>query len=647
MNAFLSLLVVEDSEDDVLLVVNELRRSGRRVAFKRVEDAEGFARALEENRWDAVICDYVLPGFNALEALAIFRSSAVNVPFVVVSGTVGEDLAVEVMRQGADDYLMKDRLSRLAPSLERLLGNAERSRAQLATETALRESEQRFRLLAEKTRDLVNLTTPEGVIQYTSPSVRDLLGYAPEELAGRSFAELVHEDERNRIMEEFDKVAAGSHEVPPVEYRLRRKDGVTVWFETLMEPLTEEDGRISGSLCSSRDVSERHEIEQRFRQVQKMESLGNLAGGIAHDFNNILAVINGYSELIINLPQADEQMKRFAREINRSGERASQLVRQILTFARKAETHFHAVKLNHTIRDLGELLKETFPRSIDIDFQLDESIPFVQADAQQVSQVLMNLAVNARDVMKETGGRLGFQTEMVSASSLPNEFPVSRQTDYVCVRVTDTGFGMDEEIVSRIFEPFFTTKDVGEGTGLGLAVVYGIMQNHAGHVEVNSRPGKGSVFTLYFPTAVPTAPESASSRFYEPAGGEETLLLVEDEPMVAEWLRWSLAKKGYEVLLATNAAEAMRVFEKEGARIALILADHGLPGMSGWELFEKLKERGAIQPFVIATGYLDSGLRKGMLESGVASFLHKPFKRKDLLHHIRHVLDARASSVGE
>ncbi len=648
MNEVLSLLLVEDSEDDALLVVEELRRSSIAFDFKRVWSLEDYRSALETGRWDAVICDYVLPGFNGLEALEIFRKNGLAIPFLIISGAVGEDVAVETMRMGAHDYIPKESLVRLGPALERQLKDAAIRRSRSAMENALRESERRFRMLAEKSRDLVTLVSAEGVLLYVSPSVQVLLGFKPDHLLGTLLSDLIHPEDRDRAMNEFRRVAADGGELPPFEYRLRRQDDVHSWFETLIEAVVDDDGKVVNLLCNSRDISERREVDERFRQIQKMESLGNLAGGIAHDFNNILAVINGYSELIINLPQADEQVKRFAQEINRSGERASQLVKQILTFARKTDSHFHAVRVNETIREIHELLKETFPRSIEIELKLDDELPAIEADAQQISQVFMNLAVNARDVMKENGGRLIFSSERVDTSDLPEGFPCPVDVDYVRIRVTDTGYGMDEEVKSRIFEPFFTTKEVGDGTGLGLAVVYGIMQNHCGHVEVASRPGRGTVFSLYFPIEMASKESSPKlHQFHEPAGGKETLLLVEDEVMVAEWLRWSLSKKGYRVLWAKDATDAMSLYEREKAAIALVLVDHGLPGMSGWDLFLHLKEMNSELPVIIATGYLDNSLRQGMLESGVAGFLHKPLKRKELLQYVRQILDAKAARAGE
>ena len=648
MNEVLSLLLVEDSEDDALLIVQELRRSGFAVDFKRVGSREDFRRALESGRWDAVICDYVLPGFSGLDALDLFRGSGLDIPFIIVSGVVGEEIVVESMRRGAHDYILKESLVRLGPALDRQLKDAAERRSRRTMESTLHESEHRFRMLAENSRDLVTLASAEGALQYVSPCVQRLLGYRPDRLAGVNFADLVHPDDRERVMQEFRRIAGSGGATPALEHRLRRRDDAYVWFETLLEAVVSDEGKVVNLLANSRDVSERREIEARFRQVQKMESLGNLAGGIAHDFNNILAVINGYSELILNLQQANEQVKRFAQEINRSGERAAQLVKQILTFARKTDTHFHTVQINDTIREICELLRETFPRSIEIELRLDENLPPIEADSQQISQVLMNLAVNARDIMKDSGGRLTFSTEQVGGCDLPEDFRGATDIDYIRIQVSDTGYGMDEEVRSRIFEPFFTTKEVGEGTGLGLAVVYGIIQNHCGHIEVVSRPGRGTVFNVYFPTSMPPKDtQGTAHHFREPAGGDETLLLVEDEAMVAEWIRWSLTKKGYRVLWARNAIEAMSQYEQEKDVIALVLADHGLPGMSGWDFHLKLREVNPELPFLIATGYLDSNLRKSMLDSGVTGFLHKPFKRKELLQHIRQILDARAARAGE
>ncbi len=526
MDKSLSLLLVDDSKQDAESIAAAFDRAGYGAYFEQVDGKDAFIDALANGKWDAVICDDSLPNCTIRSMLTCIRERDPGVPVIVVSDNRNVEAAVEAMRCGACDYVLKDRLERLVPALERCWGDAEERRERARAEKAVRES------------------------------------------------------------------------------------------------------------------------EERHLQVQKMESLGNLAGGIAHDFNNILAVINGYSELILNLPQADEQVKRFAEEINRGGERATKLVRQMLMFARKTNARFGTMQVNDVVDNICELLKETFPESIDIRRELDRSLSPIQADVQQVSQVVMNLAVNARDVMKATGGTLTFSSERLQASALPRKFSSSAEGDYVCIRVSDTGCGMDEEVRSRAFDPFFTTKDVGEGTGLGLAVVYGIMQTHCGYVDVESQPGKGAVFTVYFPTALSSGASSGDrGRSLEPTGGRETLLLVEDEVLVAEWLRWSLSEKGYEVIWAKNGLDALKIFEENEERIALILSDHGLPGISGWELFMKLKERNLKIPFVIATGYMDPHLKQSMLESGISDFLSKPFKRKTLLVNVRRLLDARHARV--
>ncbi len=642
----LSILFLENREEDVRLVTAELESAGYLVRFRLSESEADFAVALKEGGWDAVFCDGALPDFPVGEALRRFREFGVDIPFMIIADRDCETEALKAMNHGAADFFVAGELARLVPALEREVRDSRERRKRSKAETALRESEERYRLLAECTRDLVGLHSVEGNLLYISPSVRELLGFEPGELIGTDFFERVHPEDRVRVREEFARVASEGETVPSIECRLLRRDDVGIWFETLVQPVIDESGNVSKLQSSSREVAERREVEQRFRQVQKMESLGNLAGGIAHDFNNILAVINGYSELILSLPEADEQVRKFAREISRSGERASQLVRQILTFARKTNTTFGTVQLNDLLGNVCDLLEETFPRSISISRSFDRSLGPIQADAQQISQVLMNLAVNSRDAMKDSGGTLSVVTERLDASKLPGEFARIADSDYACIRISDTGCGMDKEVSSRIFEPFFTTKDVGEGTGLGLAVVYGILQNHCGYVDVQSEPGTGTSITLYFPTALSeNAPGGDISRSPEPPGGEETLLLVEDEVLVAEWLRWSLTQKGYRVFWAMNGLDAMKIYAHEGKNISLVLSDHGLPGMSGWELFGKLKQSNPEVLFVIATGYLDPQLKQGMLESGIADFFNKPFKRKDLLNRIRRLLDLERQRV--
>jgi CheY-like chemotaxis protein len=369
------------------------------------------------------------------------------------------------------------------------------------------------------------------------------------------------------------------------------------------------------------DITDRKNLEQQLLQSQKLESLGTLAGGIAHDFNNILGIIMGHASLLKEVVGNPAKLSRSAATIEKAAIRGAGLVRQILTFARKASVLIEQVNLNEIASELGRMIEETFPRSIAITLDLAPDLPAVDGDRTQLHQTLLNLCVNARDAMP-SGGSLSITTERIRDRGQGGE-----RGWFARLTVADTGSGMDETTKRRIFEPFFTTKEPGRGTGLGLSVVYGIVESHRGFITVDSAPGEGTKFTLDFPlphaAAVdgPAMPAADLSR----TEGTETLLVVEDEEMLSELLKVSLEALGYTVLTASNGDQALSIYESMGEEIALVISDLGLPGMSGRDLFLKIR---ALRPgarVVIATGYIDPGTRTELLTLGANSFIQKPY----------------------
>ena len=393
-----------------------------------------------------------------------------------------------------------------------------------------------------------------------------------------------------------------------------------------------QDGAVRGIMGMNMDITDRKNLEQQLLQSQKLESLGTLAGGIAHDFNNILGIIMGHATLLGEVASNPAKLSKSAAAIEKAANRGASLVRQILTFARKANAVFEHVSLNEIATELGRMLEETFPRTVAITLDLAPDIPPVDGDRTQLHQTLLNLCVNARDAMP-SGGSLSISTERVRNPGLgPGWF--ARLT------VADTGSGMDETTKRRIFEPFFTTKEPGRGTGLGLSVVYGIVESHHGSISVDSAPGKGTKFAIEFPISPTASVCDAATREAELSRtqGTETLLVVEDEEMLSELLKAALEALGYTVITASNGHQALSIYESLGNEIALVISDLGLPGMSGRDLFLKIR---AIRPdarVLIATGYLDPGTRTELLALGAKGLIQKPYLADDVARLIREVL---------
>jgi PAS domain S-box-containing protein len=445
--------------------------------------------------------------------------------------------------------------------------------------------------------------------------------------------------------------------------------------ETGLDPETARRLEETNTLGLNIDITDRKTLQQQLLQAQKLESLGTLAGGIAHDFNNLLGIIMGHATLMPEIAGDPPRMSRSVAAIQKAGRRGASLVRQILTFARKADVLFESVSVNEIVTDLARMLEETFPRTVTISLDMAPDLPCIEADRTQIHQMLLNLCVNARDAMTG-GGILGIGTSLVtytdrSGQSPETKDPRERRSSgqnpvefedpgtarkpgaplppgaYVRLSVTDTGIGMDEQTKRRVFEPFFTTKEIGKGTGLGLSVVYGIMESHRGFISVDSSPGHGTRFSLFFP-ARSSPPAEAAVTPQSPGrarGGGETLLLVEDEEMLSELLRGALEAAGYTVLVASDGEQAVSMFESLADDIALVITDLGLPRMSGRDVFIRVHAARPQVPVIIATGYMDPEMKSELMALGASTLVQKPYLPDEVANSVREALK-RASTGG-
>jgi signal transduction histidine kinase len=500
------------------MIVRELNLAGYHVDFKRVDSSGALKTSLAGQEWDLVISDFSMPGFSGTDALKIVRSTGNDVPFIFVSGTIGEDTAVAALKDGAQDYLIKTNLKRLAPAVQR----------------ELKESEER---------------------------------------------------------------------------------------------------------------RQRKRLEEHVHQLQKYEAIGRLAGGVAHDFNNLLGVILGESEILLDRSH-DEAAVHGLEMIKKSAERGAALTRQLLAFGRRQILEPRVLNLNVILGEVEKLLRRVIGEDIALEFQTDAKLGSVEADPAQLEQVIVNLAINARDAMP-TGGKLTITTANVKLDeSYVDRRVVVQPGSYVQLSVTDTGSGMDELTQSRIFEPFFTTKEVGKGTGLGLATVYGVVKQSGGYIWVHSEPGHGTAFKIYLPMveALAETPARVQPR-EEPLRGSGTILIVEDDASLREVTCEFLKSSGYTVLEAESPDEALRAVERHDGPIDLLLTDMILPKMNGRELAARL---GAARPgmkILYVSGYTDGIVRadaQRVLEPGLA-FLQKPYTRYALTQKVREVLERPAA----
>jgi signal transduction histidine kinase len=509
----LRILHVEDSPDDSEIIRRLLHEEGIECEIERRETREEYIALLEQKNFDLIFADCALPAFTGMHALELARKHAPEVPFIFVSGSMGEELAIESLRNGATDYVLKERLSRLVPAVR-------------------------------------------------------------------------------RAMEE------------------------------------------------ARERSKGLEMEMRLRQAQNLETVGTLAGGIAHDFNNILTIIKGHASLLDLEARHPERVAEIASIIDHAARRGSDLVKQILAFARKSDGTFTMTDFNRLIEDIVSMLREAVSRNITFELDLDEHLPQIVADAAQIERVIINLVTNASDAMPR-GGRIILSTQRVAGngevpclSELPDQ-------EYLLLRVSDTGTGMDEDTRRHIFEPFFTTKPKGKGTGLGMPVVYGLMQMHRGGIDVASEPGKGTAISLYFPVVTEEMAPAVRKAADTPAEtrGTEMLLVVDDEPDVLSFVRAMLEAHGYRVLTAANSEEALALFHEHRDEIKLLFSDLGLPTLNGFDLSELLQRLKPGLKVLLASGYADGQFKTRLNEPTEIGFIAKPYSPETVLRAIRATLD--------
>jgi PAS domain S-box-containing protein len=508
---------------------------------------------------------------------------------------------------------------------------------QRTAERALRASEERHRELMEHAQDAIFVQDAQGIVQEVNRATEQLTGVSRQELVGRSFLETLPPADREDVFRKFRKTLEHGRTLEPVQVRIQRRDGTMVPGE-VKASVVEVDGR-SLVFAIVRDVSERNAMAEQLRMAQKMEAVGQLAGGVAHDFNNLLTAILGYSQLLAPELRGNPEHFSAIEEIRKAGERAAGLTRQLLAFSRKQILELKVLDLNEVVRHIQEMLSRLIGEDIQVVTNLDPALGSVRADAGQIEQVIMNLAVNARDAMPR-GGQLSLETANVELDETYAQTHVAVQPgQYVMLAVSDTGVGMDGATRDRVFEPFFTTKAKGHGTGLGLSTVYGIVKQSGGYIWVYTEPGKGTSFKVYLPRVPAPAealavPEPTSV----PALGNETVLLVEDEEAVRKLECKTLEARGYRVLEAADGGEAVEIAERES--VDLLLTDMVLPGMGGGEIAVRVREIHPRVKVLYTSGYTDDAIvRRGLMERG-AAFLEKPFTPNRLARKIREVLDS-------
>ena len=754
----LDLLLLEHSEADVELCVAELERGGFDVRADVVGTRAEFEARIRARSYDVVLADYRLPDWTGMGALAVLQEYRGEIPLILVTGTLGEELAVECLRQGVTDYVVKQNLGRLPLVVRRVLDerrlrdertqaadalNATEERyrvlfesmplpvwvfdvdthqilavnaaavshygysreeflalsiedlrppedtaglqahARMSTqdggiqssghwrhqkkdgslillevtwhsltwngrparivaasditerrraEKALAESEALYRKVIEASFDGIELTE-EGVVREANRGFAEMFGYRVDEMIGRPFLDFVAEESADAVRQRGLQGIEGTYELVG-----KRKDGTRILLEATAR--THNIGSRRGRLTALRDVTEKRQLEEHSRQAQKMEAVGRLAGGVAHDFNNLLTVITSCAELVLMDTAEIDPRRENVEEIRKASQAAAGLTRQLLAFSRQQVIEPRLVTIEGVVATADKMLQRLIGEDIELVAVLNEDPATVKIDPGQLEQVVMNLAVNARDAMPD-GGKLTLETSAVELDEAyaRTHWPATAGR-FALLAVSDTGIGMTEQTRARIFEPFFTTKEIGKGTGLGLATVYGIVKQSGGFIWVYSEPGHGTTFKIYLPQVneAPTASQrvpTATSLF-----GTETILLAEDASALRAAARQILERYGYTVLEVPNSTEALTLADSRPGPIHLLLTDVVMPGMSGRELAERFTLKRPDVKILYMSGYTDDAVvRHGVLRPGTA-YLQKPFTPETLGRKIREVLDS-------
>ena len=632
MSERIQVLLVEDNPNDAELVLRELRRAGLEADWKQVDTEPAYLSSLHPGL-DVILSDYAMPQFNGLRALALLKERGWDVPFILVSGTIGEEAAVTAIKEGAADYLLKDRLTRLGVAVRQAIEKCRLRREGSRTEEELRL----FRALIDRSNDAVEVIDPESArfLDVNLKSCLDL-GYTREELLSMR----LFDTDPDRDPASWADFVAKMQQTPfmILERIHRRKDGTLFPVEVNVTRVQLDRDYI---VAVVRDITDRKQLEEQLRQAQKMESIGQLAGGVAHDFNNILTVIQMHASLMLCNRDIPPELAESTREIALAAERASGLTRQLLAFGRRQILQSRNLNLNDIVREIAKMLERIVGEDIQVRIDPDPELPPVCADPGMMEQILLNLAVNSRDAMPE-GGELRMATcfQMVD-KEYAKLHPEAREGRFVRLTVRDSGCGIPDATLEHIFEPFFTTKEVGKGTGLGLATVYGIVKQHNGWIQVESAVGRGTAFHIFLPVVEgEVGGGETRESLRKLRGGKETILVVEDEKTIRMVVCLILERYGYQVLEASTGVEALGIWEKEKDRIDLVLTDIVMPsGITGRELGAQMTADKPSLKVIYSSGYAADTVGGNVpLEEGV-NYMQKPYAMDRLIDVVRSRLD--------
>jgi PAS domain S-box-containing protein len=552
---------------------------------------------------------------------------------------LGEELAIDLLKQGATDYVLKSRLPRLPIEVSRALREVQERKERDQAQATLRQTEELLRKVAtavEQAAEGVMITNNEGKVEYVNPAFTRISGYADGDPTGQDYAILRSGHHAQTFYDAIWRTLKAG-EVWKGRLVRKKKDGSAYDVEETISPVKDSCGAVVNYVFVSRDMTEQVRLEQQLRQAQKIEALGTLTGGIAHDFNNILAAMMGFAQLANDRALKGSRQEHHLQMVLDAGLRGRELVKQMLTFSRKTEQEREPLQLSSVVQEAMNVLRPLIPSTIGIRIKIDGTSGLILADPTQIQQILVNLVTNAAHAMREKGGTLDIE---LSECSVPpsNGSEGMKPGLYVRLMVRDTGVGIPTDIIGKIFDPFFTTKKQGEGTGLGLSVVHGIVKQHDGYITVESEPGKGSIFTIHFPK-VEEQPKVRTVDEESIPTGSERILFIDDENALVEMEQEMLTGLGYLVVSKNNSREALAILRLEPSRFDLVVTDETMPDMTGVELAKELLAIRSDIPIILCTGFSDEVNKQSAKAAGIKAFAMKPLTKGEIARTIRKVLD--------
>lgn len=631
----IKLLVVEDSEDDAFLLIHQLKKGGFDPDYRRVETADEMRSALSAESWDMVISDHNLPTFNAFEALNILKELDPDLPLIVLSGDINQNIAVEAMRMGARDYIMKDDTVRLIPAIDREL-----QESSLLKEA--RQAEARNRRDLEAIMDhspaVVYVKDTHGNYTFINKQFQQLFYDKCKEIVGKTDYDIFPKEIADELQDNDRAVLAAGHALKSEEVVSLQDDRLHTYV-TIKFPLFDDTGEIYAICGISTDNTEHKQQEEQLRRTQKMDALGKLTGSIAHDYNNMLNIVLGYAEILENDLSDQPELFECAHEIRHAGKRGAKLTQKLLSFSRHKSVAADMLDINTLLRDEQHMLEKILTARIQLDLELAEDLWPVWVDGGEMEDCVINLCINAMHAI-EGNGRLTLHTHNEQISPIDTRILNLNAGEYVVFSLTDTGCGMNESTRERIFEPFYSTK--GEhGTGLGLSQVYGFVSSSGGAIKVYSEPHQGTQFVLYFPRyhEPDNEDESADKRPVNDLRGTETILVVDDEPALLDLTARVLGQQGYHVLRAEGGEQALEILKT--ASIDLLLSDVIMPGMDGYQLAAIVQTQYPTIKIQMASGFADNRNIGMVDESLQQNLLPKPYNAQVLLQRVRDIFDEK------